>query len=256
MLMHLDRTDGWIAGLSSIVLLFPEPAVLERLTEHMYCTSTHTIMSTSQFTQGDDLIAIWRHYVHVLLSPAAGEDDPASKALVADEQAMRMITLACPMTFLTEYRVYDVRSLEQMVDALEPQSRGTGRETVCQSARDITRALRGSIARGMKTVYTFACNPPVFSFIQAYVLLRPTPQSQDNFTKLLQKDLFAAYHLSAPPLPPTSSFLYMLCARPNSISSNPHSTCAVHQNISGQNTLLLVLLQCTQIEQTTRRWLQ
>lgn len=87
-------------------------------------------MSTSQFSQPDDLIAIWRHYVHLLLSPGEGEEDPAAKALVADEQAMRMITLACPMTFLTEYRVYDVRSLEQMVDAFEPQGTRTGNETV------------------------------------------------------------------------------------------------------------------------------
>jgi hypothetical protein len=87
-------------------------------------------MSTSQFTQPDDLIAIWRHYVHVLLTPAEGEDDPASKSLVADEQAMRMITLACPMTFLTEYRVYDVRSLEQLVESSEPHRGGTGIETV------------------------------------------------------------------------------------------------------------------------------
>lgn len=88
-------------------------------------------MSTSQFTQPDDLIAIWRHCVHTLLSPADGEEDPASKALVADDQAMRMITLACPMTFLTEYRVYDVRSLEQMVDSFEPQGARSGSETVC-----------------------------------------------------------------------------------------------------------------------------
>lgn len=87
-------------------------------------------MSTSQFGQPDDLIGIWRHYVHTLLSPADGEEDPAAKALVADEQAMRMITLACPMTFLTEYRVYDVRSLEQMVDALDPQGSRIGNETV------------------------------------------------------------------------------------------------------------------------------
>ena len=33
--------------------------------------------------------------------------------------------------------------------------------------------------------------------VQAYVLLRPTPHSQDNLTKLIQKDVFAAYHLSA-----------------------------------------------------------
>jgi hypothetical protein len=86
--------------------------------------------TTSQFTQPDDLIAIWRHCIHTLLSPPDGEDDPAAKALVADEQAMRMITLACPMTFLTEYRVYDVRSLEQMVDAYEPLGTRTGSETV------------------------------------------------------------------------------------------------------------------------------
>ena len=89
-------------------------------------------MSNGQFTQPDDLIAIWRHYVDVLLSPVDGEDDPASKALVADEQAMRMITLTCPMTFLTEYRVYDIRSLENLVDSAEARKAGTGQETVCK----------------------------------------------------------------------------------------------------------------------------
>eukprot|EP00892_Ulva_mutabilis_P005884 jgi/Ulvmu1/3668/UM017_0082.1 len=115
-------------------------------------------MSNGQFTQPDDLIAIWRHYVDVLLSPADGEDDPASKALVADEQAMRMITLTCPMTFLTEYRVYDIRSLERLVDSAEARKAGTGQET-------------------------------------AYILLRPTPYSQDNLAKLLQRDIFAKYNI-------------------------------------------------------------
>lgn len=102
-------------------------------------------MVNGQFTQPDDLIALWRHYVDVLLSPADGEEDPASKALVADEQAMRMITLTCPMTFLTEYRVYDIRSLERLVDSAEAREAGSGHETVCaHTSLQCTRTDRGS----------------------------------------------------------------------------------------------------------------
>lgn len=34
--------------------------------------------------------------------------------------------------------------------------------------------------------------------MQAYVLLRPTPQSQDSLVKLIQRNLFKEYHVGAP----------------------------------------------------------
>ena len=34
--------------------------------------------------------------------------------------------------------------------------------------------------------------------LQVYILLRPTPYSQDNLAKLLQRDIFAKYNISAP----------------------------------------------------------
>lgn len=82
-----------------------------------------------QFTLSDDLIAIWRHYVKAMLSPAAGAQDPASKALVADEQSMRMITIACPMAVLMEHRVYDIHSLETLLERSH-RTPLTGSETV------------------------------------------------------------------------------------------------------------------------------
>jgi hypothetical protein len=87
-------------------------------------------MAGSKFTLSDDLITIWRHYVHTLLTPSQGEEDPSSKALVADDQSLRMITLACPMTYLMEYRVYDVRSLEKIVDPHDSLTSATAYETV------------------------------------------------------------------------------------------------------------------------------
>ena len=86
-----------------------------------------------QFTHADDLIAIWRHYVQSVLQPPDGEADPACKALVADEHTMRMITVACPMTLLMEYRIYDIHSLEQLLETGH-RTALTGEETVRRTA--------------------------------------------------------------------------------------------------------------------------
>ena len=82
-----------------------------------------------QFTHADDLIAVWRHYIQSVLAPPDGEADPACKALVADDNAMRALTVACPMTLLMEHRIYDIHSLEQLLDAGH-RSALTGEETV------------------------------------------------------------------------------------------------------------------------------
>lgn len=82
-----------------------------------------------QFTLSDDLIAIWRQYVNAMLSPAPGAQDPPSKALVADEQSMRMITIACPMAVLMEHRVYDIHSIESLLERSH-RTAMTGSETV------------------------------------------------------------------------------------------------------------------------------
>jgi hypothetical protein len=90
----------------------------------------HAAMSvTQQFTRADDLIAIWRQYVQSMLTPAAGAEDPASKALVADEHAMRMITIACPMAVLMKYRVYDIHALDVLLEKSH-RTPLTGVETV------------------------------------------------------------------------------------------------------------------------------
>ena len=82
------------------------------------------------FTQSDDLIAIWRQYAQAFLSSGANEPSTVCKSLVADEHAMRMITIACPMNFLMEHRVYDVHSLEGLLDGSK-QAALTGEESVC-----------------------------------------------------------------------------------------------------------------------------
>jgi hypothetical protein len=91
--------------------------------------SNEMTLSQQTFTHPDDLIAIWRHYVQSVLTSADEDADPACKALVADEHAMRMITIACPMTLLMEYRIYDIHSLGSLLDTVH-RTELTGEETV------------------------------------------------------------------------------------------------------------------------------
>lgn len=92
-----------------------------------------------QFTHSDDLIAIWRHYVQTVLTPPEGEADPACKALVADDNAMRMLTVACPMTLLMEYRIYDIHSLEQLLE--------TGHRTALSGEETVRRVVHTQFDR-------------------------------------------------------------------------------------------------------------
>jgi hypothetical protein len=70
--------------------------------------------------------------VQSVLTPADENSDPTCKALVADDHAMRMITIACPMTLLMEYRIYDIHSLGHILDNAH-RTALTGEETVLSS---------------------------------------------------------------------------------------------------------------------------
>lgn len=52
-------------------------------------------------------------------------------------------------------------------------------------------------ARGSGTSQIANMPEETWILLQAYILLRPTPFSQDNLAKLMQRDIFAKYNISA-----------------------------------------------------------
>ena len=73
----------------------------------------------------------------------------------------------------------------------------TGNSAIATSActRLHTKKARQHVA------HRHSFNSLIETFPQAYVLLRPTPYSQDSLGKLLQLDIFEKYHISAHPTP-------------------------------------------------------
>jgi hypothetical protein len=123
---------------------------------------------TQHFTHADDLIAIWWQYAQSFLSPEAEQPGPMCKALVADEHAMRMITVACPMNLLMEYRVYDVHSLEALLERSHRTSL-TGEETVC-----LLTAWLGS-APSFTWTDTISRTEPTMQQIHVWLFLSKVP---------------------------------------------------------------------------------